>query len=138
MCDLNNSGDSSKLALPLGETPPATFATVKSLLEGTLGAYGCTGVDCHREGSTHTPMQLPLGDTLYTTLTTHVSAECCNLKVVEPGYPARSALIRALKGSCGDVAQMPNHCIPGPEGDCLPSNYVEAIEQWVAAGAPQE
>jgi hypothetical protein len=134
VCDLNNSGDNTNLGPDTGEVMEPTFETLKGILQGS---YGCTGSDCHA-GSEHTPMQLVIDDSLYSYLTTHVSTGCCNLKVVDPGYPARSAIIRVLKGECGEISQMPNRCIPGPNGDCLPVNYVTAIEQWIAAGAPQQ
>ena len=76
---------------------------------------------------------------LYTNITTHIS-ECENLPVVNPGKPQESALVKLINGPCGELPQMPNGCVatPGPEYTCLPQNYIDALTQWVANGAPQQ
>ncbi|WP_437525146.1 hypothetical protein WME79_37555 [Sorangium sp. So ce726] len=79
-------------------------------------------------------------NTLYTTLTTHISEACGDIPLVTPGNPEQSALVKILKGPCGNIARMPNGCVsdPGPEYTCLLPEYIDAIEQWVASGAPEE
>jgi len=91
-------------------------------------------------------MELPLlvvSDQLYTELTTYVSVECGNIPIVTPGNPAQSALIKLLKAPCDDgigepIPRMPNGCTEDEFGNtCVPDEYIAAIEQWVASGAPQ-
>jgi hypothetical protein len=60
--------------------------------------------------------------------------DCGNLKVVEPGQPANSALIKILKGPCGSTPRMPYDCM---EDGCVPTDVVTALETWIANGAPQ-
>jgi hypothetical protein len=108
---------------------PATFQTAKDLFQSS---YGCSGSDCHG-GNSHT-VKLQDNAELYTNLTTHVSVDCGNLKVVEPGQPANSALIKILKGPCGSTPRMPYGCT---EEGCVPTDVVTALETWIANGAPQ-
>jgi hypothetical protein len=113
---------------------PPTFATLKLVLTGTRPP--CNAADCHGPGGPN-PLQYWVkdDDKLYTTLTTHVSAECGNIPVVTPGDPSRSAIVKVLKGPCSaKVPQMPNGCTP-EAGNCLPAEYVAAIERWIALGA---
>jgi hypothetical protein len=90
-------------------------------------------------------MELPLlvvNDGLYTELTTYVSMECGNIPIVTPGNLAQSALIKLLKGPCDDgigdpIPRMPNGCVEDEFGNnCVPDDYIAAIEQWVLSGAP--
>ena len=118
---------------------PPTFDTLKFVLNGTNPP--CVASDCH--GGTH--MELPLlvvNDGLYTELTTYISVACGNIPIVTPGDPARSALVKVLKGPCGVepdiIPRMPNGCIEDQfDNTCVPNDYIAALEQWVLNGAPQ-
>ena len=116
---------------------PATFETLKLVLTGTHPP--CNAADCHGPGGPN-PLQYWVkdDDKLYDTLTRHVSVECGNLPVVTPGHPERSAIVKVLKGPCSSkVPQMPNGCTP-EANNCLPAEYVAAIERWIALGAPRK
>lgn len=84
------------------------------------------------------PLELPPNDDaqLYANLTTYVSAACNSTKLVEPGKPAQSALISILSGPCGATPRMPYGCSE-EAGDCIPAEYIQAVAQWIASGAPQ-
>lgn len=121
------------------DTPaiPPTFATLKLVLTGTHPP--CNAADCHGPGGPN-PLQYWVkdDDKLYETLTHHVSVDCGNIPVVTPGHPERSAIVKVLKGPCSKkVPQMPNGCTP-ESNNCLPAEYVAAIERWIALGAPQK
>jgi hypothetical protein len=119
------------------EVIPPTFATLKLVLTGT--SPPCNSADCHGPGGPN-KLQYTVkdGDKLYDVLTHHVSVECGNIPVVTPGHPEKSALVKVLKGPCSPkLPQMPNGCVP-EMNNCLPANYVAAIEQWIALGAPKE
>lgn len=127
---------SSSAPNPSASDIPPTFETLKLVLTGTRPP--CNAADCHGPGGPN-PLQYPVndGDKLYAVLTQHVSAECGNMKVVTPGHPERSALVKVLKGPCSSkVPQMPNGCTP-EANNCLPPEYVAAIERWIALGAPK-
>ena len=114
-----------------------TFETLKLVLTGTHPP--CNAADCHGPGGPN-PLQYWVkdDDKLYDTLTHHVSADCGNIPVVTPGHPERSALVKVLKGPCSaKVPQMPNGCTP-EANNCLPAEYVTAIERWIALGAPRK
>ena len=116
---------------------PPTFETLKLVLTGTHPP--CNAADCHGPGGPN-PLQYWVkdDDKLYATLTRHVSVECGNLPVVTPGHPERSAIVKVLKGPCSSkVPQMPNGCTP-EANNCLPAEYVAAIERWIALGAPRK
>jgi hypothetical protein len=138
-------GDAARRAAPdnapgspneAGPAIPPTFATLKLVLTGTRPP--CNAADCHGPGGPN-PLQYQLNDDekLYATLTQHVSVDCGNIPVVTPGNPARSAIVKVLKGPCSSkVPQMPNGCTPAAN-NCLPAEYVAAIERWIELGAPK-
>lgn len=112
------------------ETIPATFETVKLILTGTNPS--CGGADCHG-GNTHNPLDLRVDDDLYLDLTTTISGPCGDIPVVNPGDPENSALVKLLKGPCGVIPRMPANCLE----NCVPDEYILAVEQWISNGAPE-
>lgn len=113
-----------------------TFATLRFVLTATMPP--CTAADCHGPGGPNRlQYRVKDPDALYETITHHMSVDCGNIPVVTPGNPEKSALVKVLKGPCSaKVPQMPNGCQPAL-GNCLPANYVSAIERWIALGAPK-
>ena len=106
-----------------------TFAMVKDVIKTS-----CFGGVCH-DLPEHT-FKLILDDKLYTTLTTHMTKTCG--PVVKPGSPQDSALVKLLKGPCGETERMPlNKCSEDADEACVRPEYIAAIEQWIAKGAPQ-
>jgi hypothetical protein len=105
-----------------------TFAMLKGVIKTS-----CFGGVCH-DLPEH-PFHLVLDDKLYTTLTTHVTKTCG--PVVKPGSPQDSALVKLLKGPCGETERMPyNKCVEDTDEGCVRPEYIAAIEQWIANGAP--
>jgi hypothetical protein len=115
-----------------GEIVPPTFDTLKLVLKSNLG---CLGADCHGGGNQQAPT-LTISDKLYTTLTTTMSPDCGNIPLVKPGKPDESALVKIIKGPCGTISRMPAGCTE-QDDNCVPAEYIAAITQWVANGAPQ-
>jgi hypothetical protein len=102
------------------------------MLQGVIKT-SCFGGVCH-DLPEH-PFRLILDDKLYTTLTTHVTKTCG--PVVKPGSPQDSALVKLLKGPCGETERMPyNKCVEDTDEGCVRPEYIAAIEQWIAKGAP--
>lgn len=109
--------------------------------------YSCASADCHSGGHDHSavPLRLVEDADLYAELTTHISVKCGNLKVVEPGVPANSALLKVLKEGCADVTppeapipRMPYDCVQNEfENTCVADEHIVTIEQWILDGAPQ-
>ncbi|AUX37683.1 hypothetical protein SOCE836_099130 [Sorangium cellulosum] len=93
----------------------------------------CFGAGCHNDEMN--PLDLQVNAELRTRLTSHVSENCGNLLIVNPGKPEESALIKILKGPCGDTPRMPLECVNDGDAKCVPPNYIEAISQWIADGA---
>lgn len=105
-----------------------TFAMLKGVIKTS-----CFGGVCH-DLPEH-PFRLILDDQLYTTLTTHMTKTCG--PVVKPGSPQDSALVKLLKGPCGETERMPyNKCVEDTDEGCVRPEYIAAIEQWIAKGAP--
>jgi hypothetical protein len=77
-----------------------------------------------------------LGD-FYTRLTSPLMTDhCYGKKLVVPGNVKESLLVVAIKGEENDcvLPRMPINC----EGDkCVPAADIQAIESWIAAGAPK-
>jgi len=117
-----------------GSAVPPTFATVKALFES--GPSSCYGNGCHdQEGN---PFSMPMGDGMYTALTTHQTKDCG--PVIKPGMPAQSALIILLKGQpCGQIPRMPfGKCNTDGDPGCIDADHMAAIEQWITNGAKQQ
>jgi hypothetical protein len=110
-----------------GMAVEASFNTLKSIIQ-----MSCFGGLCH-DLPEH-PLQLKVDDKLYTTLTTHMTDGCGIL--VKPGSPQESALIKLLKGPCGDIERMPSgKCfVDGDEG-CVSPEKIAALEEWITQGA---
>jgi len=128
-----------------GAQVPATFDTVITVL--TTNQISCIGSDCHGGVDTRIdlrPDEMRPAEMLYNRLTTQMS-ELCGKLIVSPGYPDQSALVQVLTTGCGTVTpgcligtecipRMPLECTEGV--DCIPPDYIEAIRQWIANGAP--
>ena len=126
-----------------GSTIPATFETVKLVL--SQSSITCIGSDCH--GGFENRLDLrddpSLTPGLYERLTTWTS-DVCGKVVVSPSNPDASALLQVLTTGCNFtpgceigtacIPRMPYNCTDG--FDCTPPEYIEAIRQWIAAGAP--
>jgi hypothetical protein len=125
-----------------GASHPATFETVKLVFGGGGGIMPCSAAPCHGVNGVAPPdhpLELPPNNDalLYSNLLSYVSKACGNTKLVEPCNPARSALITILRGSCGTTPRMPYGCTP-EGGDCIPDDYIAAVSQWIANGAPRQ
>jgi hypothetical protein len=105
-----------------------TFGMIKGLIQTS-----CFGGVCH-DLSEHT-LPLTVDDKLYTTLTTHMTKHCG--PVVKPGSPQDSALVKLLKGPCGETDRMPyGKCNQDGDEGCISPEIIAAIEKWIANGAP--
>jgi hypothetical protein len=118
-----------------------TFATVKLVFGGGGSIMTCAAAPCHGVNGMappSKPLELPTNDDqkLYTNLTTYVSKACNDTTLVTPGKPEQSALLTILKGPCGMTPRMPYGCTT-EAGDCIPDDYIEAVKQWIANGAPR-
>jgi len=106
----------------------ASFGTLKNIIQ-----MSCFGGLCH-DLPEH-PLKLKLDDQLYTTLTTHMTKNCGPL--LKPGSPQDSALVKLLKGPCGETARMPlDKCSQDGDEACVSPANIALIEQWIANGAP--
>lgn len=111
---------------------PATFQTVQLVIT----QVPCFGAGCHNDPQN--PLDLRMDDQLYTRMTSHISRNCGEVPVVNPGDPQRSALVKILKGPCGPTPRMPLGCVDGADSGCVPEAYIAAIEHWIEAGAPSQ
>jgi hypothetical protein len=62
--------------------------------------------------------------------------ECGGARLVVPGDPQGSAIIRLVNRQCtkdGMPFYMPDDCERNP---CLPSSQIRTITGWIQAGAP--
>jgi hypothetical protein len=66
-----------------------------------------------------------------------ISKNCGNFPVVNPGKPQESAIVKILKGPCGTTPRMPIDCVDDGDSKCVPPEYIAAITQWIANGAPK-
>lgn len=112
-----------------GSAPQPTFEGVKTMIQGS-----CFGGLCH-DLAEH-PLKLKIDDALYTTLTTYSTKHCGPL--VKVGSPQESALIKLLKGPCGETERMPyGKCLQDGDEGCVSPQTIAALEQWIMSGAPK-
>ncbi|HEX2873864.1 MAG TPA: hypothetical protein VHP33_21560 [Polyangiaceae bacterium] len=112
-----------------GGAPQPTFEGVKTMIQGS-----CFGGLCH-DLAEH-PLKLKIDDALYTTLTTYSTEHCGPL--VKVGSPQESALIKLLKGPCGETERMPyGKCLQDGDEGCVSPETIAALEQWIMSGAPK-
>ena len=127
-----NAGASAGATAESAQAP--TWDNVKLVLTGTHPA--CNSSICHG-GNGKVSLGFPVTNDaqLYAVLTQYVSKDCGNEVLVSPGHPEASALVKVLKGPCSDkVPRMPNGCTAQDE-NCVPDDYIAAVEQWIADGA---
>lgn len=112
----------------------ATFAAVASILSQECGKPLCHGGAAPAQMLNFTNMT-----TLYATLTSKVVSECVGEKLVVPGDPTNSALLKLPTWECRDAMGaafvMPQGCI---DDQCLPDAELATLRAWIAAGAPQQ
>jgi hypothetical protein len=119
-----------------GMTIEASFETLKYVIQNVQPS--CAAADCHGNNEFNN-LNLVVDDQLYSNLTLTMSEACGNLPVVNPGNPAQSAIVMLLRGPCGELERMPRGCIENEfENNCVPDEYIQAIEQWIANGAPEQ
>jgi hypothetical protein len=122
-----SAGGPSAMGGSGGASPYANFATVREVV-----ALVCGTASCHLGEAKPT---LANDASLFSVLTTYVSKGCENNVLVKPGAPDQSAFWLVQRGPCGTVPRMPKGCTPGE--NCIPQEYVDGIQQWIANGAPQ-
>ena len=104
----------------------AAFTQVSALLGKNCGISGC-------HADKQTPHFVP-GPMLYATLTgpNTVLAACDYTKLVEPGDPSKSALVRLMNRKCGTFT-MPPSC---NKTTCLSAADLDTLSAWIQLGAP--
>lgn len=104
----------------------------------TQWTNSCQGADCH--GGTPAHINLVDDAGLYERVTTAVSNDVCldendmPMKIIVPGEPENSALIKILKGPCENEGRMPGGSCTDP-GDCLTPDLIALLEEWIENGA---
>jgi hypothetical protein len=125
---LNSGGSASGGSAAGSSAIEASFNTFKSIIPTS-----CFGGLCH--DLPENPLHLTVNDGLYARLTTHVTKNCG--PVIKPGSPQDSALVKLLKGPCGETDRMPfGKCFEDGDEGCITPEYIAAIEKWIANGAP--
>ncbi len=125
----SSSGGGGGAAGSGGSAPQPTFEGVKTMIQSS-----CFGGLCH-DLAEH-PLKLKLDDALYTTLTTYSTKHCGPL--VKVGSPQESALVKLLKGPCGETERMPyGKCNQDGDEGCVSPETIAALEQWITSGAPK-
>ncbi|ACG72206.1 conserved hypothetical protein [Anaeromyxobacter sp. K] len=118
--------------LPGGGAVPGTFS---SIAENVL-VPRCATTACH---SGNPPPTAPTSldrELAYGQLVDVASMQAPALMLVEPGAPERSYLVLKLRGTAGDAGGVPT---PMPTGDTLLDEAeIQAIEAWIAVGAPND
>ncbi|MEI9953609.1 MAG: hypothetical protein WDO74_32660 [Pseudomonadota bacterium] len=113
------------------KVPGPNFETVRLMFK----AAQCSGSSCHYGGRNHFQMGKP-ADELYKYMLNFKTLECG--KLIDTTKPSESAIVKYLRGPCGPIERMPsNKCFDDTDELCVPEYYIQAIEQWIANGAPR-
>lgn len=113
------------------KVPGPNFETVQYMFKG----LPCSGSNCHFGGRNHLQVD-KTPDQLYTYMKSFKTLECG--KLIDTENPSQSALVKYLRGPCGSIERMPSYkCFDDGDELCVPEYYIQAIEQWIAAGAPR-
>ena len=113
------------------KVPGPNFDTVRLMFE----ASPCSGSSCHYGGRNHLQVGKP-ADQLYSYMMSFKTLQCG--KLIDTANPSQSALVKYLRGPCGMIERMPSgKCFDDGDPQCLPEYYIQAIEQWIANGAPR-
>jgi hypothetical protein len=111
--------------------PGPNFETVRLMFAGSP----CSGSNCHFGGRNHLQVGKPADD-LYRYMMSFKTLECG--KLIDTANPSQSALVKYLRGPCGGIERMPSFkCFDDGDEACVPEHYIQAIEQWIAKGAPR-
>lgn len=108
----------------------------------TLLNTNCAGSGCHSGSRADFDVTLPSADlynALVGVLPANPAAAAKNDKYIDPGYPARSFLLRKVANCISsDLALDPAEGAAMPEGRTpLLDQEVEMIRQWILFGAPE-
>jgi cytochrome c len=109
-----------------GEPIPPHLSTIES----EIFARNCTFSSCH--GATSPNEGMSLVAPTYATLVGVASSEAPDLVRIAPGDPDASYLLQKITSTA------PRDGVRMPPDQPLPSNKVEAIRAWIAAGAPND
>lgn len=123
-----------------GTQYPPNFATIREIVANSLHvSEGCGSGSCH--GGEATP-EFRDNEHLHDDLINPAkvaSDYCGGLPLVTPGNPDMSAFYKVISEGCGDIGRMPRACDPDPlYGNCLPVAAIEAVREWILAGALAE
>ena len=100
-----------------------------SALQERIFTPSCSTISCH--GGPHPANGLDLQDgRAHESLVDVESFTGHGVRVV-PGDPEASLLMRVLEGPVGDIPSMPN-------GGTLSSAKIDAVYEWIEAGAPAD
>ncbi len=111
--------------------PGPNFDTLKFVFNESP----CYGGSCHNSPRNHLQVDKP-DDILYDYLLSFTTLECG--KLIDTQNPPESAIVKYLRGPCGTIERMPaTWCVEDSDPGCIPEEYIQAIEQWIADGAPR-
>lgn len=115
-----------------------TFSRVHQILQANCTASGCHGSD-NTQVFDLSGTQNDLYNAVVGVAATNAVAASKNNKLIAPGYPHRSFLLRKIINGLG-----PELALTTGEGDACPHNMpalanseIELIRQWIMFGAPQ-
>ncbi len=118
-------------------TAQETFAAIHSILQTNCGGNGC------HNGTTSTFDVTQTTTDLYNELVNgdpiNPAALAKGDKLIKPGYPTRSFLLRKIAHGITDVLelQQPNEGQDMPPSGSLAEQDIELVRQWIIFGAPE-
>jgi hypothetical protein len=116
----------------------ATFTQIKSLFQASC-AIGCHNSSDNSGNLNLTGTDQEVYNRLINITPTNPAASAAGYKLIKPGYPDKSYLVRKCNNNLYSTSALPNssfgNTMPN-NSNPLPNNQIELIRQWVYEGAP--
>jgi len=116
----------------------ATFTQIKSMFQASC-AIGCHNSSDNSGNLNLTGTDQEVYNRLINITPTNPAASAAGYKLVKPGYPDKSYLVRKCNNNLYSTSALPNASFGSTmpnNANPLPNNQIELIRQWVYEGAP--
>ncbi len=110
---------------------PVVLGPTLDQIQGAIFTPDCATAGCHNATTQAAGLSLADADTSFAELVDEFSGQNgqSNVKLVDPGNPDASYLIRKLEGAAGITGNRM------PPGTPLPQSEIDVIRQWITDGA---
>ena len=119
-----------------GQSSTISATAPFSEIQAKVLTPSCASALCHAGNpSPYTPMSLEAGQS-WNNLVNRPAAQAPAILLVSPGHPETSYLMLKILGTVGSSGSVSTRMPPNSAS--LPSDQIDAIQGWIARGAPND